>query len=132
MPDQKWLLDALSALNAGHDFFMKSYTPDRPQDPYLQWKLQQIGTCSSVQHDLFRDLPPSLLVKRKSLKSMAPSTAQPQVSTFRLNLSMADLLLLRQNRTENSSFFDMNEEDSDPSWDPEQKPPTTGACGRKG
>ena len=35
MPDQKWLLDALSALNAGHDFFMKSYTPDRPQDPYL-------------------------------------------------------------------------------------------------
>lgn len=75
MPDQKWLLDALSALNPGHIFFMRNYTPDRPQDPYLQWKLQQIGTCSSIQHDLFRDLPPSLLVKRKSLKSIAPSGA---------------------------------------------------------
>ena len=91
MPDQKWLLDALSALNAGHTFFTRSYTPDRPQDPYLQWKLQQIGTCSSIQHDLFRDLPPSLLVKRKSFKSMAPSTAQPQVSTFKLNISKADI-----------------------------------------
>ena len=82
MPDQRWLLDALSALNCTHLFFTKSFMPERQHDPYLAWKLQQIGGCVYIEHDLFRGLPPSLLVKRKSLKSMAPSTIQPQVSTF--------------------------------------------------
>ena len=76
MPDQKWLLDALSALSPNHQFFSKGYQPERTNDPYLQFKLQQISGSPMLEHPLFRGLPPSLLVKRKSLKALAPSSSQ--------------------------------------------------------
>ena len=40
MPDQRWLLEALSSLNPGHRFFSKSYQPERQADPLLEFKLQ--------------------------------------------------------------------------------------------
>ena len=86
MPDQRWLLDALSALNPAHLFFTKGFQPDRPNDPYLQFKLQQITGSPFLEYAVFRGLPPSLIVKRKSLKTLAPTGMQPQVSAHILKL----------------------------------------------
>jgi hypothetical protein len=43
-------------------------------------KIDYLKQSRELEHPLFLGLPMELLVKRKSLKSIAPSAIQPQVS----------------------------------------------------
>ena len=80
MPDQRWLIDALSSLNPSHAFFSKGYTPEKPIDPLFSIKMQQLAGTPILEHPIFKGLPPSLLVKRKSFKGLAKQVQLPQVS----------------------------------------------------
>ena len=73
MPEGQWLLNVLSALNPSHSVFRRGYMPDRQPDPYLEVKVAHLKTMMDVSHPLFKDLPMALLVKRKSLKALAPA-----------------------------------------------------------
>jgi hypothetical protein len=77
MPELRWLLEALSALNSNHHFFHKGWQPDRMVDPYLEIKIGYLRKQIDLTCPLFKDLPFSLLIRRKSLKGMAPSQLQP-------------------------------------------------------
>ena len=81
MPEGQWLLNVLSSLNPSHPVFSRGYMPDRQPDPYLEVKVAHLKTMMDVSHPLFKDLPLALLVKRKSLKALAPAQMQPQVSS---------------------------------------------------
>jgi hypothetical protein len=80
MPDQRWLLDALSALNPDHMVFMKGYVPDKTTIPGLGQKLELLRECPEIKHPLFLGLPPQLLARKKALKNAVPTIVQPQVS----------------------------------------------------
>ena len=58
MPDQRWLLDALSSLNPSHQFFSKNYQPERQADPFLEYKMQQLAGNPYLEHQFFKGLPP--------------------------------------------------------------------------
>ena len=73
MPEQKWLLEVLSTLNSDHRFFHKSWSPDRIMDPYLEVKMSYLRGQIDLTNPIFNDLPPMLLIRRKSLKGIAPS-----------------------------------------------------------
>ena len=77
MPDQRWLIDALSSLNPNHQFFSKNYHPERQADPFLEYKMQQLAGNPYLEHQFFKGLPPQLLVKRKCLKGLARQSQQP-------------------------------------------------------
>ena len=82
MPDQRWLLDALSALNPDHMVFQKGYVPEKTAVPGLSQKLDLLREHPEMKHPLFIGLPPLLLARKKSLKNAIPAIVQPQVSTF--------------------------------------------------
>ena len=82
MPDLQWLTFVLAALNPKHKFFAKSFYPDKPNDPQMIIKLEQLKNNGQLQHSFFQGLPMHLVLKRKSLKGFANAVVQPQVSTF--------------------------------------------------
>ena len=73
MPEGLWLVNVLSALNPNHVVFSKGYQPERQPDPYLEVKSAHLKTMMDVTHPLFKDQPVSLLIRRKSLKALAPA-----------------------------------------------------------
>ena len=73
MPEGAWLLNILSALNPSHPVFKKSYMPDRQPDPNLEVKVAHLKQMMDIAHPVFKDQPLTLLVRRKSLKSLAPA-----------------------------------------------------------
>ena len=86
MPELKWLVACLSALNQRHPIFTKDYTPEKSKDPYLEEKLDQIKGSHFLKLVMFEGLPPSLLVRKKALKNFSalqqripehPSSARP-------------------------------------------------------
>ena len=76
MPELKWLLDVLSSLNQNHPFFKKGYMPERQQEPTMELKMAYLRQQVDLTLPVFFDLPLTLLIKRKSLKSIGPTAIQ--------------------------------------------------------
>ena len=76
MPEVKWLLDVLSSLNQHHQFFKKGYMPERQLEPTHELKVAYLRQQMDLTLPVFFDLPISLLIRRKSLKTIAPSSIQ--------------------------------------------------------
>ena len=53
MPDLQWLIFTLAALNPKHKFFSKSFHPDKPNDPQMNIKLEQLKNNGQLQHSFF-------------------------------------------------------------------------------
>ena len=91
MPDHQWLLFSLCALNPQHIIFNKGYDHDPKVDSeQTKNKYDVLKLNDSLTHPYFQNLPVRLVIKRKSLKSLASSnntsvSSRQQFSQVRLD-----------------------------------------------
>ena len=72
-PTNRWLLEVLAVLKPNHLFFVKGYTPEKAYiaDEQLRVKVKFLKRLNDMDHSVFSGLPLSLIIRRKSMKSMA-------------------------------------------------------------
>ena len=72
-PTIRWLLDVLATIEPGHINFMKGFSHEKApvMDKHLQLKVRYLKMLDDMTYPVFAGLPLSLVLKRKSLKSVA-------------------------------------------------------------
>jgi len=72
-PSNKWLIEVLATLNPGHINFVKGFSHEKApvMDELLQIKVGYLRMLDDMSFPVFAGLPLSLVIKRKSLKSVA-------------------------------------------------------------
>ena len=72
-PTNRWLLDVLATLEPAHINFVKGYSHEKApvMDDLLQLKVRYLKMLDDMSFPVFAGLPLSLVIKRKSLKSVA-------------------------------------------------------------
>ena len=80
-PTVRWLLEILAVLDPSHVNFVKGYSHEKAPivGESLRLKVEYIRGLGDMNHPVFTSLPLCLVVRRKSLKSMAFTGLQPQV-----------------------------------------------------
>jgi hypothetical protein len=72
-PSNKWLIEVLATLNPSHINFVKGFSHEKApvMDELLQIKVGYLRMLDDMNFPVFSGLPLSLVIKRKSLKSVA-------------------------------------------------------------
>ena len=103
MPDLPWLVNVLAIVKPQHVIFKKNYSPDKFDSIETQAKYEFLKREIGITSKMFKDLPVSLLVRRKSLRYVGsqPKRGQPQEKKSKMSQMSFD------------EFNDFDEEDED-------------------